>query len=315
MQNLLFKKYEKDHHQVLEIFGIKFKYKLCPKNIINQMEWEKSNLQEQILRITPQSHIHMFEIHIVEHCNLNCQACSHFSTLAEEEFENLESYTNDVKKLSEITKGRIDIIHILGGEPLLHPQCVEFLKVARYYFPKSMIRLITNGILLPKQDDNFYKTLGEYNIIIEPTHYPIKIDWEFVKEKCSKYNVTLEFYNNFEKVKTSCKWPINLDGNGNPNRNFLECFMANFCILMYKGKITTCSLPLMARHFNKYFNKNLEITELDYIDIHKVQNYNELLSFLAKPIPFCRYCDVRCREWGHPWKVSSKKIEEWINVK
>ena len=37
----------------------------------------------QLDRITPKANINFVEIHLAEHCNLNCQCCSHFSQLAE----------------------------------------------------------------------------------------------------------------------------------------------------------------------------------------------------------------------------------------
>ncbi|WP_242003149.1 hypothetical protein [Brachyspira aalborgi] len=43
----------------------------------------------QLDRITPKANIDFVEIHLAEHCNLNCQCCSHFSNLAEPEFANI----------------------------------------------------------------------------------------------------------------------------------------------------------------------------------------------------------------------------------
>ncbi|GMO53913.1 MAG: hypothetical protein Ta2G_12560 [Termitinemataceae bacterium] len=39
----------------------------------------------------------------------------------------------------------------------------------------------------------------------------------------------------------------------------------------------------------------------------------EILEFLAKPIPFCRYCDVplRAARGNVPWTVSKREISEW----
>lgn len=58
--------------------------------------------------------------------------------------------------------------------------------------------------------------------------------------------------------------------------------------------------------------KNTHIGVNDYIDIHKAKDYQELLKFLAKPIPFCKYCDVKNRRDGITWKVSTKSIEEYL---
>lgn len=61
-----------------------------------------------------------------------------------------------MEQLSILTKGMIARFHLMGGEPLLNPNCKDFFAIARKYFPDSAIWLITNGILL----ENNPKTFG-----------------------------------------------------------------------------------------------------------------------------------------------------------
>lgn len=49
--------------------------------------------------------IRYLEHHIVDHCNLKCNGCSHFSGLADEWFENFDDFRKDFLKLKEITGG------------------------------------------------------------------------------------------------------------------------------------------------------------------------------------------------------------------
>ena len=307
LQNLVSIKNEKEH-KVFNIFGVKLKV-FNTKTIQRRLDL----IHRQMLRITPRANIEMLEIHITEHCNLNCQTCAHFSSLAEPEFASLDDFERDVKRMAELTLGKIDKIHILGGEPLLHPDCTKFLEITRKYFPESCIRLITNGILLPQQTADFYKILAQNNIVIEPTKYPIKIDWEKVQRDCDEYGVKLEFYTNTGKeIKTTYSLPMDLEGKQNPRTSFLNCVHANACTQLVNGKLYTCCFPCYIRHFNKYFNQSLETSELDCIDIYKAKDINEILTFLAKPIPFCRYCKTKARKYNIPWKTTAKKIEEWL---
>ena len=91
-----------------------------------------------------------------------------------------------------------------------------------------------------------------------------------------------------------------------------------FSKILTEGKLKlrlglyTCSYIPNIRHFNKFFNKNIPISINDYIDIHKARDYQEVLQFLAKPIPFCKYCDVKNRKDGIAWKISTKSIEEFL---
>ena len=61
------------------------------------------------------------ETHIVDHCNLNCRGCSHFSPLAKPYFKSLDEYKREFERLAEITNHYIQQIRIMGGEPFLHP--------------------------------------------------------------------------------------------------------------------------------------------------------------------------------------------------
>ena len=36
-------------------------------------------------------HLDYVELHVVDRCNLNCNACSHFSPMVREDFDHLES--------------------------------------------------------------------------------------------------------------------------------------------------------------------------------------------------------------------------------
>ena len=285
-------------------------------NSISQISIGNNKILEdinfQLYRITPKANIYNIEIHLVEHCNLNCQCCSQFSQLAEPEFANIEVFERDIKRLSELSNGEVNIIHLHGGEPLLNPNLERFFELTRKYFDKTEIRLITNGILLLKQSDSFWQSIKDNNIILEPTKYPIKIDWDKIKEICEDMNIKLEFINDETVIKTSYKLPLNLQGNENPEWNFRNCWLANNCVMLQNGRLYTCSYIPNIRHFNKFFNKNIPVSVNDYIDIYEARNYQEILQFLAKPIPFCKYCDIKNRKYGITWKTSTKGIEEYI---
>ena len=40
-----------------------------------------------------------FIVDIVDHCNLNCKGCGHFSPLASKSFLDLETFENDLRRL------------------------------------------------------------------------------------------------------------------------------------------------------------------------------------------------------------------------
>jgi hypothetical protein len=77
------------------------------------------------------------------------------------------------------------------------------------------------------------------------------------------------------------------------------------------GKLYQCETTAFIKYFNEYFHKNLEITEKDYVDIHKIKNLDEIFEFLCKPTPFCRYCKTGEVEYVE-WENSKKALEEWV---
>ena len=134
-------------------------------------------------KIAKGTYLSQVEFHLVDHCNLNCAHCDHFTPLAKEYFADIEDIVNDFKKLKKIFDN-IGKIYIVGGEPLLHPDLLKIFNPLRTLYPKSEIIIITNGILLDKQKDEFWEKLKEYDIALSMTHYPLNIDYLGYIEKC-----------------------------------------------------------------------------------------------------------------------------------
>lgn len=260
----------------------------------------------------PQANLDYFCVHIVEHCNLNCRFCDHFAPLAAKEFADIKVFENDFIKLSELLHAKVREIGLMGGEPLLHPKLNDFLYVARKYFPKTKLSLVTNGILLLEKTEDFWKACRNNNITITHTKYPIMLDFNKIKEVVKQYGVKYEYYGDTGLgLKTMCYLPLDLEGKQNADINFTKCSQANDCCFLSKGRLFTCTVAPNMHHFNKFFKKNLLLTSADYIDIYKALNKDEIMQFLSRPIPFCRYCYIERRTFGYEWQKSRKDIKEW----
>lgn len=253
-----------------------------------------------------------FEVHITEHCNLNCKYCFHFSPLAKEEFLSLEEYENDLSRLSKLFDGVMHQIRILGGEPLLHPQVAAFIKVTRKYFPIGNITILTNGILLPTIGDEFWKACRDTQTLVNYTKYPIKLDVETIAKKAKEYNVALEVFNMEDNVKQLVYEPIDIEGKQNAVKNFYDCYRSNYCITLKHGKIYTCLKAAHMHLFNEYFHQNIQLDERNGIDIYKAKSGQEVLEYLIKPIPMCAYCDRKNITMGHTWDISKREISEFV---
>lgn len=56
-----------------------------------------------------------FIVDIVDHCNLNCKGCGHFSPLAPKSFLDIGTFETDLRRLNELLNGEIYCLEIMGG--------------------------------------------------------------------------------------------------------------------------------------------------------------------------------------------------------
>jgi MoaA/NifB/PqqE/SkfB family radical SAM enzyme len=262
-----------------------------------------------------------FDIHVTDHCNLNCAGCEHFSPLAEEKYLDAGIFERDCSQLNKLIRGiggggidcGIEYLGILGGEPLLHPNINRFMEISRKYFPQGQIAIVTNGILLDKQPDTFWQACKQNTIDIVISVYPVKINHSTIKEKAVQFGVKIIYWGDpINMTKDWRKLRIDLKGSRNPVLSNNLCYASNACFQLVDGKLYKCWRIAYIQYFNTAFNQKLEVTKNDYIDIFKVKNIKEILKKLRKPFPFCRYCNMEEPETDLKWKVSRKQISEWI---
>lgn len=108
--------------------------------------------------------VKVLDFPLLSTCNLNCDNCSSYSNLnvdgkvqtlnsAKTDFDNWKPFINPLR------------LQLLGGEPLLHKELKSFTYAARKAFPKTDLRIYTNGLLLKKHLD-LKKVLRETNCML-----------------------------------------------------------------------------------------------------------------------------------------------------
>ncbi len=86
------------------------------------------------------------ELNIVHHCNLSCRACNHAAPRMPKHFAAPEALYRDLSLLGRYY--RPASVHLLGGEPLLHPRLGDVVEAVRASGICPCIRIVTNGLLL-----------------------------------------------------------------------------------------------------------------------------------------------------------------------
>lgn len=242
------------------------------------------------------------ELHLTDHCNLNCKGCSHFCPIADKNYLSMGTYLKDMKRMAMIFES-ILTIRLMGGEPLLHPNIVDFVKATRYLFPKSLIAVVTNGILLPQMSSEFYEALRDNQITLDVTVYPIlqnKI--EMYLSKAEEYGISVR-----QTVADKFFSMINIKGDSDKENVFNECPI-KYCTFLREGKLYTCTVAANSQIINKTFGWT--IPGDDCIDIYEAVTDIEILEFLAKPIATCAYCSQDVK-W-FPWEISKRNMKEWL---
>lgn len=253
------------------------------------------------------------EVHVVEHCNLNCRGCDNFSCIASPHFLDIDIFAKDFRRLREVFDDNVEWISLMGGEPLLNDNIIMYCKIARELFPEAVIRIITNGTLLLKKEDAFWDELKKNDVLLYVTKYPIKFDYDKAESIAMGKGVKFQFaFESGDVLKTMYKTPIDLSGSQNAKLSYLLCGKGNKCITLKNGKLYTCEFLANVSTFNDYFGKNIQVGEDDYIDIYRVDDPKIIMKKMASAAPACRYCNNIHYTSGIKWEITEKKISEWV---
>jgi hypothetical protein len=200
------------------------------------------------------------EFHLADHCNLNCAGCTHFAPYADRRFADLGETRRDFIRLKELFSN-IRHIRIMGGEPLLHSEAAEFVCMVREAFPRSCVRLVTNGIkLLDGNDPGVAKTLSalkETGAGVDWACYPPMAGRrEEIVRVCEEAGVDLRITEN------DTFWArLRVKGDADPAASFRWCRKCTYCPIMDGGRIYVCAQARYARYYNRAAGTALDVLE------------------------------------------------------
>jgi uncharacterized radical SAM superfamily Fe-S cluster-containing enzyme len=263
-----------------------------------------------------------FEVNLVDHCNLDCQMCDHYSHLSDKHFVNINRFEKDIIRMGQICNHKIRAVTLLGGEPTLHRDIIKCMEITRREFPDpAELIILTNGLLLPRLEKspqgNIWEACKKYNFHIIVTVYPINFDYKVLEKKAAEYGIPIGMSSDIHakkltrNIKISAKHTFDLSG-GVGKHCFIDCLYFNKFSVLKDGRFYMCPVAAHSGIFNKYFNKDLKLTEADSVDIYKINSLRELADFTSYPVPFCRYCDIKKWNEFKAWDHSRKEISEYV---
>jgi organic radical activating enzyme len=250
--------------------------------------------------------LNYLEFHITDHCNLNCNSCSHFSNIAIENYINIKEYEKDILQLSVLFHN-IRVIRIMGGEPLLHPEVLSFIEVTRKIFPRSSIRLVTNGLLLLKASESFWNTCYNTNTIIYLSVYPPLINRVKEIELLCNANRVILFKS---PVKEYFHSSINIRGDSDQKQRFIDCQKLYQAITLRNGHLFPCWMPSIVSFFNNKFDFNIDVDK--GVDIYSSDiSGRKIINHLNLSMETCKWCSNK--HSLKAWDCGKINYENWVS--
>lgn len=254
--------------------------------------------------------IFRLETHSVDKCNLNCNGCNNMTPIDSYENEpNCDTFESDICRLHDLFEN-ICIIGIQGGEPLLDiEKTLKFAKIARNYFPLSDIRVLTNGLLVPKTPKYFFDELVKNNITIHLSVY--KPTEKIMAQVISKFNESkINYYIAGGGRKDIFYKRLTLKANNDEIYNNYNCISTNTHYIR-DGIIWKCPSSALVKNIDNKFKTNL-YNKFGGTNIYDVENGWIILNKLCSPCYLCKNCSLKNRksfEWSND---KEHKLSDWI---
>ena len=197
------------------------------------------------------------ETMITQVCNLSCLGCTNYSDLKHTGYVSWKQGSEWIKQW--LTRIDIPDFGIMGGEPLINPECRDWLIGARQLLPHSQIRFTTNALLLEQHWDliDLMHDLGNvsFKITVHINNDKIqhiinrifdRYNWQPINEfGIDRWITGDRFRFHVKTPKTFIKtyrgsYHDMRPYNSNPVDAFANCCQQT-CPLLHRGRIYKCS--------------------------------------------------------------------------
>jgi hypothetical protein len=230
------------------------------------------------------------EFNLTEHCNLKCAGCDHSSPHLPTHYMSLDDYKQDVAALEPIVYA--NEFRFVGGEPLLHPELLDFLEIADKTDMAGAITLVTNGVLLDKMPDAFWGYLNTLIVSIYPGVH-LRMSPDEIKAKAQKFGtgVWIKDTPQFRLAVLNTK----IKDEALVRKLYLECGLAHGiqCHTIHEGRYYKCSIaPFLEPRLAQY-GVLFPSREVDGVPLRNNPRLKEdLEAYLASrdPLMGCSYC-------------------------
>nr|WP_319398165.1 radical SAM protein [uncultured Carboxylicivirga sp.] len=230
-----------------------------------------------------------FEFHLSEHCNLKCVECCNISPFNQPKFMSLD----EIELICIFLKNHInpEVIKLSGGEPLLHPDIDLIVKKVKSYFPKTLLRITSNGLLAKKLNEDIFQHIDQIWISNYRSAPVSKNNIEHIKQLAKKHGVIYniksvdQFNTIFAKETLTDKEEI--------QQIYNDCWMRHRCLMVRNNRFFKCT---RAAYIDDYLHTDKngmeKLSEQDSIAINDSDFKTKALNFLnsSEVLNSCTYC-------------------------
>ncbi|MEP7123250.1 MAG: radical SAM protein [Byssovorax sp.] len=250
--------------------------------------------RKQYARERGRIRVEAFELHVVEHCNLRCAHCCNMSPYVADKMLSVAEIDAQCRTMARHLD--VDVFKIMGGEPLLHPEITGILGVLRETGISETIRLFTNGLLLHRMTDDFWRAL-DHLTISSYSSAPVKPEHlRLVEDKAREFDVVLNVkpVDRFSEVMASER-----RGDAAATQAVYEaCWLRHRCLVVRGGVFYKCTRAAYQRDFRERLDvKGRELDALpepgdDGVALDAMDFEDRLLAYLNadQALSACRYC-------------------------
>lgn len=250
------------------------------------------------------------EFNLTEHCNLKCAHCDHASSLLPVKFASLGSFTEDLRVLSTVLEA--GELKLVGGEPLLHPELLEFLQVVRDLQIARRLVLVTNGVLLHKAPAELWSLIDGMWISLYPG-IKYQFDWDWIQQMADEHGIFVWRKETPELVERSLITEI--EDPRLVSMVYQNCDLAHLesCHTIYEGRYYICEPAVWAEPRLALHGRSFKNREADSVAIHDNPTLHSDLDGLIRrrqPLEACRYC---LGTWGR--RVPNQQLSKERTLK
>jgi hypothetical protein len=206
---------------------------------------------------------------------------------------DLHQFIEDMTEFATVAS--VGEVVFVGGEPLLHPWIMEFLRFMRASAFASSISVFTNGLLVPKMSREFYAEARKIAVSCYPGVDGNKVAAALKGQPCS-----VEYY------PRPTMREINKTTPDDGVSSFNQCQIANVwrCHSIHNGYYYKCSRPPVTNAWLKRQGQPPYQYEKDGIAIHEPGLEKRLTDYLSSktPLEACKWCYGTSGQ-EVPWKA------------